>query len=358
MMRASGGSLCPTGGLVERSDDNTSELEVTAYEDGAAAAPHMRETFADAPTPAVELSIVVPVFNERANLPVLHERIRKVVQRLGRTWEICYVDDGSTDDSLAWLRSHALQDPGVRVVELERNFGQHAAVLAGFAHTRGQVVVTLDADLQNPPEEIPRLLAMTDRGFDAVGGWREHRRDPWSRTIASRVVNGVVRVATGVPIHDYGCMLRAYRRSVVQDILARGGRFCFIPVAANAVARRVAEISVAHAPRLHGESKYSLQDLLRLLLRVVASLSAFPTPRSKRLGAAALAAGVGLGGMAAWAASDMARLTGLASGAMCLAAGIVLLRSSVFPAGSRCFRHGPRAQAAFRVRRLHEASQR
>src|SRR5438093_3571911 len=164
------------------------------------------------PQPAV--SVVIPVFNESANIPRLHARLHQVLQQLGRSFEIVYVDDGSTDRSLEELLLVQGWDPAVKVVTLARNAGQHAAVLAGFAHARGAVVVTLDADLQNPPEEIPRLLAEIDAGHDAVGTRREGRNDPFLRRAISAVVSRLASLAVGVPMTDCGSVLRAYQRSV------------------------------------------------------------------------------------------------------------------------------------------------
>src|SRR3989454_8012528 len=179
------------------------------------------------PQPAV--SVVIPVFNESASIPRLHARLHQVLQQLGRSFEIVYVDDGSTDRSLEELLLVQGWDPAVKVVTLARNAGQHAAVLAGFAHARGAVVVTLDADLQNPPEEIPRLLAEIDAGYDAVGTRREGRSDPFVRRAISALVSRLASLAVGVPMTDCGSMLRAYRRPVVEEILRLAERALFIP---------------------------------------------------------------------------------------------------------------------------------
>lgn len=222
----------------------------------------------------VRLSVVIPVHNERDNLPLLHQRLTRVLLDYGRSYEICYVDDGSTDGSLEWLLDCAKYDRRVRVVELERNVGQHAAIRAGFSVIRGEVAVTLDADLQNPPEEIPRLLNVLDQGFDVVGGWRVNRNDPWPRVLASKTVNALARLLTGTSVRDLGCMLRAYRRHVADAVVALGGASCFVPLLANGVAERVTEVAVAHAPRASGESKYSASRLLGLLRALL--LSAVP----------------------------------------------------------------------------------
>lgn len=225
---------------------------------------------------APQVSVVIPVFNEEANLPILHERLCGVLQNLGKTYEIWYVDDGSEDRSLEVLRAFTAQDPRVRVIELARNSGQHAAILAGLACAQGEVVVTLDADLQNPPEEIPKLLAAIDRGYEVAGGWRVARHDSWFRRLASRAVNWVAQIAVGFPMHDHGCMLRAYRREIVQAIVACEERATFIPALANLLARSAVEVPVEHAERLHGESKYSALHLLRLCFDLLTGFSLLP----------------------------------------------------------------------------------
>src|SRR6266446_7294566 len=231
----------------------------------------------DAAVPKIDLSIVVPIYNEQENLGELHRRIAAAIAPLGRSYEIVLVDDGSRDHSLHRLRTIQAEDPEhVRVVELLRNFGQHAAVFAGFSRTRGEVVVTLDADLQNPPEEIPVLLRKIDEGFDVVGGYRRDREDSWFRRIASRIVNRLTARATGVRLRDYGCMLRAYRRPIVEAMVETSEISTFIPALANTFARDVAEVEVAHAPRQHGRSKYSMRRLLRLNFDLMTGFSTLP----------------------------------------------------------------------------------
>lgn len=225
--------------------------------------------------PAV--SIVIPVYNESANLPALWNRLHPVLSGLGRTWEAIFVDDGSRDDSLSILRGFtAATDGQVRVVELARNFGQHAAILAGFRNARGDVIVTLDADLQNPPEEIPRLLEAIDAGNDVVGGWREERHDDPFRKYASRLHNKLTSAIVGVPMHDYGCMMRAYRRHIVETVIECDEKAAFVPALANTFAKRVAEIPVGHAERASGTSKYNLLKLATLSLNLITGFSMLP----------------------------------------------------------------------------------
>jgi undecaprenyl-phosphate 4-deoxy-4-formamido-L-arabinose transferase len=216
-----------------------------------------------APAP-LALSVVIPVFNEAQSLGPLHARLTRTLEKIGRAWEIIFVDDGSRDESADVLRALRARDGAVRVIRFTRNYGQHAALLAGMERARGEIVVTLDADLQNPPEEIPRLLAALVDGVDVVGGRRVIRRDPWSRRAASWLVNRATSAAVGVRLRDCGCMLRAHRRSVIDRILAFPGSRRYIPVLAAAFANSMTEIPVAHSAREHGRSKYGLLRLLRL----------------------------------------------------------------------------------------------
>ena len=209
-------------------------------------------------------------------MPALWPRLASVLNGCGRRWEVVFVDDGSTDGSLNFLRGLAAEELRVRVVELARNFGQHSAILAGLRESRGEVVVTLDADLQNPPEEIPRLLEAIDAGNDVVGGWREERHDHAYRRFASRLHNRVTSLIVGVPMHDYGCMLRAYRRHIVDTVVRCDEKAAFVPALANSFAKRVTEIRVGHQARLDGESKYNLLGLAKLSLNLITGFSLLP----------------------------------------------------------------------------------
>lgn len=245
------------------------------------------------PPAAPWLSIVIPVFNEARTLVDLHQRLERTLKDLGRPYEIVFVDDGSTDDSAAILRALHAQDPVTRVVRFNRNYGQHAAVFAGMERARGDVIVTLDADLQNPPEEIPRLLERVADGFDVVGGCRVSRRDAWFRRAASSIVNRVTSAVVGVRMRDYGCMLRAYRRSVVDQIVACQEISRFIPALANTFAGAVAEIPVDHAPRRHGRSKYGVFRLLRLNFDLLTGFSLLPIQAVSLAGVLVAALGLG-----------------------------------------------------------------
>lgn len=229
------------------------------------------------PMPAPEISVVIPVFNEEDNLRELGERLIRTLTAMGRPYEIIFVDDGSTDRSWQLLTDLNEQYPQyIRALQFHRNFGQHQAIFAGFQAARGRVMVTLDADLQNPPEEIPRLVAKLDEGYDTVGGWREDRRDSIFRRLPSQLVNYVMSRVTGIKLRDYGCMLRAYRREVVDSINQCQESSSFIPALANLFSHRVAEIPVGHAERERGKSKYGLIKLLRLNFDLMTGFSNLP----------------------------------------------------------------------------------
>ena len=223
------------------------------------------------------VSIVIPVHNERLNLPQLIERCVKVGRALGRPWELILIDDGSRDGSSEMLAEAAKTYPGeIKSLILNRNYGQHNAILCGFANAQGDVMVTLDADLQNPPEEIPKLLAAIDDGYDVVGSVRSDRQDVFARKLFSGIINSIVRRSTGVQMHDYGCMLRAYKRRVVDAMLQCRERSTFIPVLANLFAKRVTEIPVAHAARAAGDSNYSVIKLVNLQFDLLTCMTAGP----------------------------------------------------------------------------------
>lgn len=226
---------------------------------------------------AVAISLVIPVYNEEATLSELVDRCKSVCDAIGEPYEIILVDDGSSDNSRATLRALTARYPGkVVVVLLNRNYGQHPAVMAGFANSRGEVIVTLDADLQNPPEEIPKLLEKMASGCDVVGSVRAHRKDSFLRRMPSHIINAMIRKATGVMMTDYGCMLRAYSRRVVDAVLQCPERSTFIPILANSFAAKTAEVSVQHTERRNGESRYNIWRLINLQFDLLTSLTAFP----------------------------------------------------------------------------------
>jgi undecaprenyl-phosphate 4-deoxy-4-formamido-L-arabinose transferase len=211
------------------------------------------------------------------NLPQLIERCVKVCRTLDRPWELILIDDGSRDGSSEMLVEAAKTYPGeIKSLILNRNYGQHNAILCGFANAQGDVMVTLDADLQNPPEEIPKLLVAIDDGYDVVGSVRADRQDVFARKLFSGIINSIVRRSTGVQMHDYGCMLRAYKRRVVDAMLQCRERSTFIPVLANLFAKRVTEIPVAHAARAAGDSNYSVIKLVNLQFDLLTCMTAGP----------------------------------------------------------------------------------
>ena len=216
----------------------------------------------------MKLSLIVPVYNEEENLPILFEAIRQALQPLPHDWEVVFVDDGSQDGSLAALRILAEKDAAhVRVVILRRNFGQTAAIAAGIDHAGGEIIVLLDADMQNDPADIPMILAKLDEGYDVVSGWRKDRKDTFiTRTLPSHLANSLISWVTGVHLHDYGCTLKAYRREVLTGFRLYGEMHRFIPVYAHAVGARIAEVPVRHHPRQHGNAKYGLERTLKVLL--------------------------------------------------------------------------------------------
>src|ERR687886_502925 len=229
-----------------------------------------REYNGDGANDAPDISVFLPVFDEEPNLRPLHEKLDKALEQLGRTAEIIYVDDGSRDGSLVILRELAKKDARVRVVSLRRNYGQTAAMSAGIDAARGRVLIPMDADLQNDPADIRRLLDKLDEGFDVVSGWRKNRQDKMvTRKIPSMLANRLISWIGGVPLHDYGCSLKAYRRDVLVDVRLYGEMHRFIPIYASWAGARVTELPVAHHPRTMGKSKYGLSRTLKVVLDMI-----------------------------------------------------------------------------------------
>ena len=239
------------------------------------------------------VSIVIPVYNELENLPEMIKRTLSTCRSMKNPFEVIFVDDGSKDGSRDCLERAAFENKEIAAVMLNRNYGQHAAVYAGLRQSRGEIVVTLDADLQNPPEEIPNLVREMERGVDVVGTVRQNRQDTIFRRLASTLVNKTVQQATGVMMHDYGCMLRAYSRSVVDAMLQCDERSMFIPILANSFAARTAEIPVRHNAREFGDSKYGIFDLISLNFDLLTSMSTFPLRMLSIVGAVISMAGFG-----------------------------------------------------------------
>ena len=226
---------------------------------------------------APSLSVVIPVYNEAAGLQPLFDRLYPALDKLGRSYEVVFVDDGSRDRSAAILKDQFLTRPEVtRVVVFNANYGQHLAIVAGFEHCRGESIVTLDADLQNPPEDIGKLIAAMDAGHDYVGGIRRTREDSWWRHAASKAMNRVRERITGIKMTDQGCMLRAYSIDIVRAIAASREVSTFIPALAYTFAHSPTEVEVEHAERAAGESKYSLYKLIRLNFDLITGFSLVP----------------------------------------------------------------------------------
>lgn len=242
-----------------------------------------------------DLSVVIPVFNEADNLEPLHAEISLALEHLGRSYEIVFIDDGSTDGSFRLLAELQQGDPHVVVVRFPRNYGQTAALAAGFDHARGAVLVALDADGQNDPADIPAMLAKLDEGYDLVAGWRLPRQDPWlSRRLPSVVANAIIGGITGVRMHDYGCTLKVMRHDVVRGLRLYGEMHRFIPALADDLGARIAEVQVHHRPRRAGVSKYGLSRTIRVLLDLmtVKFLSSYSTRPIQVFGSIGLASGV------------------------------------------------------------------
>src|SRR5215813_1916103 len=226
----------------------------------------LREDRARVPTDSPDISVFLPVFNEEPNLLPLHARLDEALKALGRSAEIVYVDDGSSDGSLRILRDIAQLDPRVRVVALRRNYGQTAAMAAGIDAAKGKVLIPMDADLQNDPADIARLLDKLDEGYDVVSGWRKNRKDKMvTRKIPSMIANRLISWIGGVPLHDYGCSLKAYRRESLEDVRLYGEMHRFIPIYAAWAGARVTEIPVEHHPRTMGKSKYGLSRTIKVV---------------------------------------------------------------------------------------------
>ncbi len=217
-------------------------------------------------TPKIGVSFVLPIFNEEGSLPELRRQLVAAGEKLGEPFEIVLIDDGSTDGSFPVLRKMQAADPRVKVIRLRKNFGQTAALTAGFDHAKGEIVITLDADLQNDPADASLLVAKLREGYDIVSGWRKDRKDKFLSRLLSRMANALISRITKVRLRDYGCTLKAYRREVLQSIKLYGEMHRFIPAIASQIGVAIAEVPVNHRPRLYGESKYKLTKSIRVFL--------------------------------------------------------------------------------------------
>jgi len=216
----------------------------------------------------MNLSLIVPVYNEQETLPLLFDAIHEVMQPLNQSWEVILVDDGSRDNSLDVLKEYALKDSDhIRVISFRRNFGQTAAIAAGLDYAQGEIIVLLDADMQNDPADIPMMLAKLDEGYDLVSGWRKYRKDnALTRNFPSMLANRLISRVTGVHLHDYGCTLKAYRRDVLEGFRLYGEMHRFIPVFADSVGAKITEMPVRHHPRKFGKTKYGLERTAKVVL--------------------------------------------------------------------------------------------
>ena len=218
---------------------------------------------------APRLSVIVLVYNESESIAPLHEELSGVLEGLDVPYEVVYIDDGSRDGSTEKMAQLALHDQHVRVVSFRRNFGQTAAVQAGIDNSSGEILIFMDGDMQNDPHDIPRLLDKVDDGYDVVSGWRKDRKDEASRVLPSKLANWIIARVTGVPLHDFGCTLKAYRREVIEDVKLYGEMHRFIPVYASWVGARITELAVNHRQRVFGRSKYSLSRTSRVMLDLI-----------------------------------------------------------------------------------------
>jgi glycosyltransferase involved in cell wall biosynthesis len=218
----------------------------------------------------IDITVTIPLYNEEENIPILYARVKTALDAIKKSWELILVNDGSTDASAALLDGIVAEDPRVIVVHFRRNYGQTAAFMAGLDHASGTIIVPMDGDLQNDPDDIGKLLAKLDEGYDVVSGWRKDRKDDAiRRNLPSRVANTIISRVSGVHLHDYGCSLKAYRRSVLDDVKLYGEMHRFVPIYAAWNGARVTELEVSHHLRLHGQSKYGLERIIKVVLDLI-----------------------------------------------------------------------------------------
>lgn len=264
----------------------------------------------------LDLSIVIPLLNEEENIPKLYRELSEVLAGINRDHEIVFVDDGSTDTSLLLLKELQQKDSSVVVVSFRKNFGQTAAMAAGFDYARGDVIITMDADLQNDPRDIPLLLEKVDEGFDVVTGWRYNRKDPFlNRRLPSMIANKIISKTTGVNLHDYGCTLKAFRKEVIKTIKLYGEMHRFIPAIASGMGISIAEVKVNHRARMFGTSKYGISRTFRVILDLltVKFLLSYATRPIHVFGMFGLASS-GLGGLIAFVMIIQRQFWGIAMG--------------------------------------------
>jgi len=217
----------------------------------------------------MKISIVIPIYNEEESVGTLYEKIIDTMNKLPYDYEIIAVDDGSTDNTFNKLKEIASKDKRLKVISFKRNYGQTAAMFAGFQHASGDVVITMDADLQNDPADIPILIEKINEGYDVVSGWRKDRKDPFfSRTLPSKIANYIISNATGVYLHDYGCSLKAYKKDIAKNFRLYGDMHRFLPALAKGLGAKITEVPVSHHPRLYGKSKYGIGRTIRVILDI------------------------------------------------------------------------------------------
>ncbi len=215
----------------------------------------------------MDISIILPAYNESESLPILHEKLKTVLDKTNREYEVIFIDDGSTDNSVEVLEKIASKDSNVKVIELRRNFGQTPATSAGFDYSTGNIIVIMDSDLQNDPKDIPLLLEKIDEGYDVVSGWRKNRKDKFfSRKIPSWIANRIIRKVSGVKIKDLGCSLKAYKREVLENVKLYGDMHRFLPIYASWVGVKMANIEVTHHERKYGKSKYGISRIFKVIV--------------------------------------------------------------------------------------------
>ncbi len=222
------------------------------------------------------ISVLIPVLNEEESLPELNERIVRVMEGMKKPYEIIYINDGSTDSTPILLERFHKENKNIKIVEFNRNYGQHMALFGGFEYAQGEIIITIDADLQNPPEEIPKLVSKMEEGYEVVGTYRKDRKDSIFRTIPSYIVNKITARLVGVRLRDYGCMLRAYRNNIVEYMKMCPESSSFIPALANTFAKKIVEIEVGHEERKKGKTKYSIMKLFQLNFDLMTNFSLLP----------------------------------------------------------------------------------
>jgi len=217
----------------------------------------------------MKISIVIPIYNEEESVEKLYQKIKETMDKLPHEYEILTIDDGSTDNTLKKLKDLASKDKHLKVISFKRNYGQTAAMFAGFQYASGDVIITMDADLQNDPADIPLLLQKMEEGYDVVSGWRKDRKDPFlSRTLPSKIANYLISNVTGVHLHDYGCSLKAYKKDIAKNFRLYGDMHRFLPALAKGLGAKITEVPVSHHPRLYGKSKYGIGRTVRVILDI------------------------------------------------------------------------------------------